>query len=511
VVDLILGIPGPDRRLARVAELVRPDTSAERLDLEPDVAAAVARAIRALDTSNAIVELRGPRGAGKRAVASAMAAELGRQLLVTDLTALASAELPPPVAIRLLRREARMAGALLLLSGADTVTDEAGAAALAADLRAPPAPTLLASRGPWSGRMEHLARGGLEIELSPPGYPARRRLWTEALDCDGPDVDIVAGRYVLTPGQIADAATLARHLASGGEPTVAELQEAARVQAATRLRDLAEKIEPRYGWDDIVLPAAQFEQMREIQDAIAHRHVVYGSWGFDRKLARGRGVTALFVGPSGTGKTMGAEVLAYELSLDLYRIDLAGVVSKYIGETEKNISRIFEEARTSNAILFFDEADALFGKRSEVRDAHDRYANIEVAHLLQEMESYEGIAILATNLPGDLDEAFARRLHHSVEFPFPDAEQRQRIWERVFPPEAPLDDGLDFAFLAGSLELSGGNIRNVALTAAFRAAASSERITMEHVLVAAARELRKIGELPSAAQFGEYAELAVLP
>jgi SpoVK/Ycf46/Vps4 family AAA+-type ATPase len=210
-------------------------------------------------------------------------------------------------------------------------------------------------------------------------------------------------------------------------------------------------------------------------------------------LALGKGLNVLFSGPPGTGKTMAGDVIANELSLTLYKIDLSQVVSKYIGETEKNLERIFTAAQSTNAILFFDEADALFGKRSEVKDAHDRYANIEVGYLLQKMEEYEGVAILATNLRSHMDDAFVRRMHAIVEFPFPDEMHRRRIWEVLFPPEAPLGEDVDFWSLAREVRLAGGNIKTIVLTAAFYAAAEGSRIGMAHLLLAARREYQKMG------------------
>jgi SpoVK/Ycf46/Vps4 family AAA+-type ATPase len=235
---------------------------------------------------------------------------------------------------------------------------------------------------------------------------------------------------------------------------------------------------------------------------VANRDQVYEAWGFGAKLSRGRGISALFSGPSGTGKTMAAEILANHLMLDLYRVDLAGVVSKYIGETEKNLRRVFEAAEQSGAILFFDEADALFGKRTEVKDSHDRYANIEVNYLLQRMEDYRGLAVLATNMKSVLDNAFLRRLRFLVEFPFPDADSRRRIWQRVFSPRAPVD-GLDYNFLA-RFEIAGGSIRNIALNAAFLASHKKVPIGMDHVMRATRREYSKIDKLITQAEFGPY-------
>jgi SpoVK/Ycf46/Vps4 family AAA+-type ATPase len=254
-----------------------------------------------------------------------------------------------------------------------------------------------------------------------------------------------------------------------------------------------------------VLPEDSLAQLREICRRVTYRQNVLGQWGFGRKFSAGKGVNALFAGPSGTGKTMAAEILAGELGLDMYKIDLAGVVSKYIGETEKNLDRIFKTAHDANAILFFDEADALFGKRSEVRDSHDRYANIEISYLLQKIEEYEGVAILATNLRQNMDESFVRRLAFTVHFPLPDKASRQRMWTGIWPADTPLAPDLDLDFLAGQFKLSGGNIRNIALAAAFLAAGDGGVVTMAHLLHATRREYQKMGKTIA------EAELASLP
>jgi len=284
--------------------------------------------------------------------------------------------------------------------------------------------------------------------------------------------------------------------------TMTDLYEACRQHSNQKLATLARKITPKYAWDDIVLPADRLEQLRELCNHVKYRERVYGQWGFDCKLSLGKGLSILFAGPSGTGKTMAADIIAGALGLDLYKIDLSIVVSKYIGETEKNLSRIFTEAETSNSILFFDEADALFGKRSEVKDSHDRYANIEIGYLLQRMEEYEGVVILATNFRKNMDEAFVRRLHFTVEFPFPNEEDRQRIWEGVWPHDTPREPGLDLAGLARRFQITGGNIRNIALAAAFLAADDSGVVRMHHLLRATQREYQKMGKVVSEAEFG---------
>jgi len=327
----------------------------------------------------------------------------------------------------------------------------------------------------------------------------------------GVDAAILANKFQLTGGAIysvcREAAARAMLRDQNDAVSLPEIESAARGQSSHGLCRLAQKIRCLHDWPDLVLPASCIRQLREVCSSERFRHVVYTQWGYDRRLAQGKGLNALFCGPSGTGKTMAAGIIAAELALDLYKIDLSSVVSKYIGETEKQLNQIFHEASSSNAILFFDEADALFGKRSEVRDAHDRYANVEVAYLLQKMEEYEGIVILATNFRRNMDDAFTRRMHHIIEFPFPDADLRERIWKGLVPAGAPLADDVNFGFLARQFELSGGNIRNVALAAAFLAAESGGNISMEHFIHGTARELQKLGKLPSRSEFREYYDL----
>ncbi len=269
-----------------------------------------------------------------------------------------------------------------------------------------------------------------------------------------------------------------------------QLWDICRAQSRPRLDDLAQRILPAATWDDLVLPETARQTLREIAAHLRQRTKVYQQWGFASKGGRGLGISALFAGSSGTGKTMSAEVLAGELQLDLYRIDLSSVVSKYIGETEKNLRRVFDAAEGGATILLFDEADAIFGKRSDVKDSHDRYANMEVSYLLQRMESYQGLAILTTNLKDSLDTAFLRRIRFVVKYAFPDAKDRAEIWRRIFPKNTPTE-GLDFVKLA-RLNVAGGNIRNIALNAAFMAADAGEPVQMKHLLEAARTEYVKL-------------------
>ncbi|MHC5905470.1 ATP-binding protein, partial [Streptomyces sp. S6] len=283
-----------------------------------------------------------------------------------------------------------------------------------------------------------------------------------------------------------------------------DLRVAVRAQNGAGLERLARRVEPGVGWDDLVLPPATYRRLHELALRARHREQVLGQWGMRPGGGRGRGVIALFAGESGTGKTMSAEVVAADLGMDLYVVDLSTVVDKYIGETEKNLERIFTEASAVNAVLLFDEADAIFGKRSEVKDAHDRHANIESAYLLQRMESFDGIAVLTTNLRANLDEAFTRRLDVVADFPVPDADQRLALWERCLGDRLPRAADLDLPFCADRFELAGGSIRACAVTAAYLAAESGEALTMRQVVTSVAREYRKLGRLVLESEFGRY-------
>jgi hypothetical protein len=356
---------------------------------------------------------------------------------------------------------------------------------------------------------EPLALEGLETlhwEVPRPDAAERRSLWRQALGASTVEVEdhleaVVAHFHLDVEAIRAAGAEVRGAPAREVQNDVgALLWRACRAQARPRLGSLAERVDPRARWQDLVLPEGQRGMLQDIAAQVRHSAQVHENWGFAARCRRGLGVSALFVGASGTGKTMAAEVLAGELDLDLYRIDLSQVISKYIGETEKNLARVFDAAEEGGAILLFDEADALFGKRSEVKDSHDRYANIEVSYLLQRMESYRGLAILTTNRRKALDEAFLRRLRFVVQFPFPDEALRAEIWRRIFPPETPTE-GLDFHRLA-RLNLAGGNIRNVALNAAFLAADAGLPVGLPHLRRAARAEYTKLEKPLSETEFG---------
>lgn len=341
-----------------------------------------------------------------------------------------------------------------------------------------------------------------QIPFSSLSATERLEFWTSLIEgvpqeISKADLETLAGQFNLSSTQIVAAASTAVTSAiQFGRALISDdLFNAARFHSGHHLSELAHKIEPRYEWTDLVLPETPITMLKEMVSMCQTRTMVLDTWGLGKKLASGTGISALFSGPPGTGKTLAAQIMANQLGIDLYRIDLSTIVSKYVGETEKNLERIFKEASESNAILFFDEADTIFGKRSEVKDAQDRYANIEVGYLLQKMESYNGVAILATNLRANLDDAFTRRLHFIVNFPFPDEEHRHRIWQVLLPPSMPIEKNIDLKKMASRFKLAGGNIRNIIVSAAYFAAADGRIVTMDHLMHGAKRELQKMGKL----------------
>jgi len=467
-----------------------------------------------------ILYFQGSYGVGKQTTAVALCREVGVGLLVVDGERLLDAkEMTFATAVQLVAREALLQNAALYWTGFDALLSEDKLVEREDFLRVleeGPAPTFLAGESTWEPQNALHKRDFVRFDFPRPAYDERVQLWTTLLNevqC-GENVDIaaLANKFRFSGGQIRDAVATARHLARSRDPqngqvTMSDLYAACRLQSNRNLSTLAQKIKAHYTWDDIVLPADRLSQLREICNYVKYRAIVYSQWGFDRKLSLGKGLNVLFSGPSGTGKTMAAEIIANELGLELYKIDLSTVVSKYIGETEKNLSRIFSEAESSNAILLFDEADALFGKRTEVRDSHDRHANIEISYLLQRMEEYEGIVILTSNLRKNMDNAFMRRIQFTIEFPFPTERYRRRIWKRIWPNDTPRSPDLDLDFMARHFELAGGNIRNIALAAAFLAAADGQSVGMTHLIHAIRREYQKMGKVVMAEEFGKYSTL----
>jgi SpoVK/Ycf46/Vps4 family AAA+-type ATPase len=352
------------------------------------------------------------------------------------------------------------------------------------------------------------------LQIESPDFEIRRAAWQAVFPGSGADIDTdrLADTFAFAGEPVRQTASLAMSRArlrdpADPKPTMADALAAGRDLTTPNMQRFAIAIEPRYTWDDLVLPAEQIRQLRGVAARIKYRNTVHRTWGFEKRLARGRGLGVLCSGPTGTGKTMTAEVLAHELCLDLFQIDLSSVVSKFIGESEKHLSLIFREAEMSQSLLFFDEADALFGKRTEVNTAQDRFANVETSYLLQRIEQYQGLVMLATNFQENIDDAFLRRLHCVVRFPFPDEAAREKIWKLQFPPQAPLAEGVDFRYLAKQFQISGASIRNIALEAAFLAAqdaAPDQHISMDHIIQAIKLELLKQGKLVMKSDLGQY-------
>ena len=500
ILHFLAGVSRPDERLRGLLEPVS-------LDIEPSPAARAA----ASEISHAwagarrkklpLVQLRTESPRDARSVAAAACAQVGLRLYAVSVLSPPHQPAELDAFIQLCQREAILQPCALFIEPCDGAPVDSArdwaANRLAEQFDGP----LITSH-----RFERrsLRRAIFEIELAQPSVRERQQLWRRSLGAAAEalrdELQVIGSQFDLAPDQIrlaCDTALRSRNN-EGGLGSV--LWDACRAQARSRVSDLVERIATRATWLDLVLPETQMDVLREIAIHVRNRVRVYEDWGFGERSLRGLGISTLFAGPSGTGKTLAAEVLANELRLDLYRIDLSQVVSKYIGETEKNLRRVFDAAERGGGILLFDEADALFGKRSEVKDSHDRYANIEVSYLLQRMEAYRGLAILTTNMQTALDPAFLRRLRFVVEFPFPDVEQRSEIWRRVFPRQAPTEQ-LDFMQLA-RMQLAGGNIQNISMCAAFLAAEEDTPVRMEHVRRAARAEYAKLDRAMTAFEAG---------
>jgi hypothetical protein len=436
--------------LSSAAPCVTPSRGIESLEVEPTTKQRIENLISCIQrvgSDNSVVRLVGESDAALREVAEAQCHALKRKLIFVDLAALEGDE----GRIASLFRDATLWDAAIAISAEEPDQGEPekhkGAdneSLLARRLKDFNGLTFLL--GPSTAFRKIQIDGTFwRLDIEPPGYSLRRQAWEAALNGRAAKMDYsrLADAFRFSGREIRRTIDQATSLAAlrdpaNPEPSMDDLLEAGRALTTPQLRRFALRVDPQYTWSDIVLPPVRFEQLRSIAARMKFRYCVHEEWGFGEKLSRGKGLNVLFTGPSGTGKTMAAEVLAGELSLDLYQIDLSSVVSKYIGETEKNLSAIFQEAELSQALLFFDEADALFGKRTEVKDAHDRYANIEVNYLLQRVEQFEGVVILATNLQRNLDDAFLRRMQEVVEFPFPDEVLREQIWNGHFPTNAPV-------------------------------------------------------------------------
>jgi hypothetical protein len=491
----VVGLPGLDARLASVLSPALP--AHHLVPSHRIVAARVARAWQPTQASrppaivpatSPVIVLYGPDVVSARAVAASASRACSWPLMALSDQAIPTAAGDRAALAAAWNRELRLSPRVVMVE-CDGAEGEAPRSARLADwVDRVSGPVVVLARE----RVQLGQRPALGLEVTRPAHVEQRELWETELAgamTEGLDIGRLTSQFCLNASEVHAALEEAR-LDDERQVTTDAVWGACRRQVRGRLDDLAQRIESPSGLDDLILPDRQKDVLAEVVTHVKHRPIVYDEWGFGGRGTRGLGISALFAGTSGTGKTMAAEVLANALQLDLYRVDLSSVVSKYIGETEKNIRRIFDAADAGGAVLLFDEADALFGKRTEVKDSHDRHANVEVSYLLQRIESYRGLAILTTNLKSALDTAFLRRIRFIVEFPFPDATQRARIWERAFPSATPTR-GLDLERLA-QLSVAGGGIKNVALGAAFLAADSHEPVGMAHVLHAARSEYAKL-------------------
>jgi SpoVK/Ycf46/Vps4 family AAA+-type ATPase len=498
VSEFLLGQRVLDPALRRVAQLVAPQGTPS-----PE-AEALSRVLR--ERSRALIYLGGRWQAEKEAAAAHAAASSGLGLVAVNGPALRSSPDAELVGACLLR-DARLLGAALLFEGwLDGEADASGNSLLSA-LESHPLPVFFSDRP--AAAVKPPIELDLQVEFAAPPFDDRREAWAATAGAASEDASHLAATYRFGARQIAASARMAAAIADhDGRDAISmrDIKAAAQAQSQPQLSSLAQKIVPRFNWEDIILPGDRLAQLHEIANYVLYQHVVYEQWRVGGNSSLGRGVAALFAGQSGTGKTMAAEIIANDLGLELYKIDLAGLVSKYIGETEKNLAKIFEEASDTNAILFFDEADAVFGKRTEVKDSHDRYANIEVSYLLQKIEEYDGIVVLATNLRANLDEAFLRRMRAIVEFPFPEVDDRLRIWAHMMRTGAPMEGDIDLEFMAKQFRIAGGNIRNVVLFAAFLAASEGKSIGMSHLIQGTKREYQKLGRLVTESDFGRWYE-----
>ena len=506
VLNFLAGVEHLDERLHGVAEVTR--ASETTLATHGDLASTIARSLAARRADSA--QSASTHGAARRSVvAQLIGADAETRVVVAECVGavldspallLRAADIPAVATeraalARLVSRESILSLALVVIDVAADA-DELRVAEFVRCLTVPVVVTVAEAIRALGARAQRFA-------MAPSTQRERLGLWQDALGARATALNgaltRVTSQFALDRVMIQSIATT-MHVADRAtdDDDASALWDHCRSATRPRMEGLAHRIEVMACWEDLVLPEPQRRVMRTIASHVRMRHRVYEEWGFADKSARGLGIAALFAGASGTGKTMAAEVLARELQLDLYRIDLASVVSKYIGETEKNLKRLFDTAEGGGAILLFDEADALFGKRSDVKDSHDRYANIEVSYLLQRMESYRGLAILTTNMRSALDPAFLRRIRFIVNFPFPDVEHRAAIWRGAFPARTPIA-GMDWDRLA-QLNVAGGQIRNIALGAAFLAADRNETVSMRHLVESAHAEYAKTERAPSDAE-----------
>lgn len=516
IIDYLMASDEPDFRIRNFCTLIKPKKIFDDLVLPDEIKNRFIEFAKLHGQNKATMFFfQGPYGTGKKTIAEAFCNELGNALLVVDHKVLV--EDPSFKTLTIILRECLLHDSSLFLEGFDVIMKNEDHRL---DLKKifkilDTFPKWVFLSGIQLREPPHVIKNHniYYITLNLPSYIDRKRIWESFLNeipdtSKDVDIDALATKFKFSGGQIKDAIFTACNIVranNSGEslPSMDTLYQGCKAQSNKKLTTLARKIIPHHTWNDIVLQEDTKEQLKEVSGYIKYKGIVYTDWGFDKKLSLGKGLNVLFSGPSGTGKTMAAGIIAGEVGLDIYKIDLSSMVSKYIGETEKNLQKIFNEAETSNAILFFDEADALFGKRAETRDSHDRYANIEINYLLQKMEEHEGIVILATNFKKNIDEAFLRRMHFAIEFLPPDEMSREQIWKNIFPLDTPLEGDIDFGFLS-KFKITGGNIKNIALSAAFLAASNSGQVTIEHLIKATKREFQKMGKLCTSGDFGKY-------
>jgi ATPase family associated with various cellular activities (AAA) len=525
IAEYLLGSDTLDSRLCYPTPVVwqtLPQTHLDSLILTK-VAKTTLQQLISLEISNSswLCILQGATGVGKKSCAEAVARARNQILMALDLPAMLKAEMPFSTLLTIAFREAKLYQSIVYLDGWEELLREEpkyknAIQLIEQQIQQFSGLVFLATHVSWQPSHTHNYKF-IQIELPLPNESSRLLLWRNFLNQNkiiNPEINFsyLASAFRFSGGQIQAAIQHAENYASlqkitNCTLTTEDLLKGCRLESNQHLVTFARKISPKRVWQDLVLPKDTLAQLQELSQQVRYRSKVYTDWGFDNKLSLGKGTIALFTGDSGTGKTLSAEILAKDLGLDLYQVDISLVVSKYIGETEKNLSRVFDEAQASNAILLFDEADALFGKRSDVKDAHDRYANIEVNYLLQRVEEYEGVIILSSNLSKNIDKAFVRRLHFSIEFPFPDEQHRLKIWRGIFPQQVPISQEVDFEFLARKFKIAGGNIKNVALAAAFRAANDENAINMQHLILAMKREYQKLGRVCEKSDFEQYYDL----
>jgi ATP-dependent 26S proteasome regulatory subunit len=506
ILDFIEGAQEPPASVLGAAGLFFAEPAPASSVLLPDPTL-IDQVARALARPDQLVELVGAFGVGRKSIAGAAARMLGRALLVVDLTEIAADARTLEATLKPLIREAHLQNAVLAIDHAHEYADGEGQSGLFQPLsdllrrvRAPLA--LIVERSPrWTARVGRVA---MQFHVPFPTADVQRRLWVRHLPPGiklGADLslDTLVKKYSATGAGIKEACEELGRLdvvhQRGGVATAAHVTGVVRGRLAHKLSALATPVTTTLEWSDVVLPDDVLGPVFEFLNYAAHRDAIFHDWGFDRKLPYGRGLSALFAGPPGTGKTMICSLLAKELGLELYRIDLSQVVNKYIGETEKNLGRVFDEAARGQVMLLFDEADSLFAKRTEVKSSHDRYANLEVNYLLQRMESHEGVVVMTTNAETSIDPAFRRRIRFRVRFPAPDEHQRMQLWQSMMPKEAQLASNVDFRAIAAKFPLAGGNIMNALVRAATSAAADGTPIQQDHLMRAAQLEYAEMGFL----------------